>query len=81
MTITILAILFLASVLLIAFIGTRIIQKKSHEQRVDRRERCSLCRELYDKNELVLREVGDYKLLYFCRSCIDKLHGEAASLN
>jgi hypothetical protein len=76
MTITILAILFLAALLLIAFIGTRVILKKTHQQQTDPRERCSLCRESFNPHELVLRQVGDYKLLYFCRSCILKLMEE-----
>lgn len=40
-------------------------------------ESCVLCRRKFKKKELVEREVGDYKLFYFCSECIESLYSDA----
>lgn len=71
--ITILASIFLVVIIAIAVLGFRavITQGKSPEDL--KKEKCSICRTAYPTSELVEREVGDYRLLYFCPSCIESL--------
>jgi len=83
MTVTILALLLLVSFLLVAVVGIRLIQKKTREQSGNRLERCAICRRPFDPSAMIMREVGDYRLLWFCRECVKKLaedlsggHGE-----
>lgn len=81
MVITVSAIVFLIGILLLTVVGGRILRKKSDVGMPDNREKCSLCRNVHDKNDLVLRELGDYKLLYFCRACIIKLYSDMGIRN
>jgi hypothetical protein len=81
MAVTISAIVFLVGILALTAIGIRLLQKKSKEATLEHRDKCTLCRNVFDKEELVLREVGDYKLLYFCRSCILKLYSDIGLKN
>lgn len=70
MVVTILAAAFLVLIGFVAFIGYRsIISRRSAEASPDA-EQCAICRRRFDKALLVERQIGDYKLLYFCRSCI-----------
>ncbi len=80
MIVTVLAILFLILILATAFVGTRMIQKKSAAAAADT-EKCSLCGAVHPKKELILRQVGDYRLLFFCRTCIVKLATDAGVTN
>ena len=43
------------------------------------KETCSLCLKKFEKSELVDREVGDYKLLYFCPQCVESLYSDVMS--
>ncbi len=81
MAVTISAIIFLVGILSLTLIGIRILRKKSETVSSDHREKCMLCRNAFDQHDLVLREVGDYKLLYFCRSCILKLYADLGLKN
>ncbi len=36
-------------------------------------EKCSVCRDKFHKSKLIARQIGDYKMLYFCKKCIDEL--------
>lgn len=81
MAVTISAIVFLAGVLLLTFVGIRLLKKKSETVSGEHQEKCTLCRNLFHKDEMILREVGDYKLLYFCRSCILKLYSDLGVKN
>jgi len=74
MPVTILAVVFLLVLVIVAIAGTRLLRKQPGAPEDANREKCSICREKFDKGELVLREIGDYKLLYFCRNCILKLY-------
>ena len=79
MIVTVLAVSFLILVGFVAFVGYKtIIQRASPTKEELATERCAICRERIAKELLVEREIGDYKLLYFCRTCI---LGLAADLN
>lgn len=81
MTITILALLFLAGVLVLAAFGFKAVIKQGKAPQDLHMEKCSLCRQNYNKAVLVERQVGDYKLLYFCPACIAALHSEMVGKN
>ncbi len=79
--ITFLAIIFLAALLIIAVAGIRLLQNKSRQAVQDHKEKCTFCQNYFDKTELVVRQIGDTRLLYFCRSCILKLFTDAGLKN
>ena len=81
MAITVLAILFLVVLVVIAIAGSRLFGKQSMKPEEMNQEKCSICRNKLDKGELVVREIGDYKLLYFCRDCIVKLYADLRMKN
>ena len=81
MIVTVLAIVFLIILLLVAIVGFKAIIKQGKSPQDLNNERCSLCREQFLKSQLVERQIGDYKLMYFCGSCIIKLHTELTSKN
>ncbi len=81
MAVTILAALFLAiMVTIVAFGYKMVIRQHSNPQNVNL-EQCSVCRKAFEKDRLVLRQIGDYKLLYFCRDCIIKLYSDLGLKN
>jgi len=81
MSVTILAVFFLLVIVVVAFFGSRLLSKQSVKPGEADQEKCSVCREKFGKSELVLREIGDYKLLYFCRECILKLYADMGIKN
>lgn len=81
MTITVLASIFIAAILLIAVLGFKLVIKQGKPPEELNSERCSVCREKFNKSLLVERQIGDYKLLYFCPACITKLHNDMVSNN
>lgn len=74
MVVTILAV---ASILLLGFLTVlgykTVIRGSGAAPSSEPREKCAVCREPSLKSELVERQIGDYKLLYFCRNCIVRL--------
>ncbi|HUL43048.1 MAG TPA: hypothetical protein VLY03_01690 [Bacteroidota bacterium] len=76
MVVSILGGVFLGIVLLIAFFGFKILGKKSTTPGAEEMERCSICRGEFPKEKLIIRQVGDYKLLHFCRNCILGLYAD-----
>jgi RNA 3'-terminal phosphate cyclase len=80
-TLTILAAIFLALILFVALIGFKAVIKQGKPPEELNSERCSVCREKFHKSMLVERQVGDYKILFFCTSCISSLHNEMVSKN
>lgn len=79
MIVTVLAVSFLCLIGFVAYIGYKtVIRKASPTKEELATEKCSICRERLAKELLVEREIGDYKLLYFCRKCV---LGLAADLN
>ena len=81
MVVTVLAIAFLILLLLVAVVGYKAIIKQGKPPQDLNKERCSICREQFLKTQLVERPIGDYKLLFFCGSCITKLHTDLVSKN
>jgi hypothetical protein len=81
MTLTILAIVFLFVVLGIAALGFRAIITQGKPPQELGKERCTLCRQVFDKTQLLERQAGDSRLFYFCAPCITKLHTELLRKN
>jgi hypothetical protein len=76
MVVSVLALAFLVLIGFIAIVGYKVIFQSRPQGGNDDREACAVCRERFDKSVLVMRQIGDYKLLYFCAGCIRKLHAE-----
>jgi hypothetical protein len=81
MTLSILAVLFLAAILCIGVVGFRAIIRQGKAPEDANKEKCSICRTQYNRSQLIERQVGDYRLLHFCQSCIMSLHNEIISKN
>jgi hypothetical protein len=80
MTLSILAVLFLLMLVAIIFYGYGFIMKSSKPEGEENIERCAICRAKYDKRQLIEREIGDSKLLYFCKSCIIRLYDDVSKI-
>ncbi len=74
MTITVLAVAFLLLILITAFFGQRLLSRKTESVKNSVLEQCAICRNSFDKAELVERQIGDIKILYFCSNCIKSLY-------
>ena len=82
MIVTVLAVSFLLLVGFVAYIGYKtVIRRASPTQEELATERCTICRVRIAKELLVEREIGDYKLLYFCRKCILALAADLGTTN
>ena len=81
MTVTILATLFILLLLLLTVIGFKTAITRGKTPGELNKERCSLCRQKYNKSQMIERQVGDSRLFYFCQSCITSLHNELLSKN
>lgn len=77
---TALAVLFLLIIVLIAVAGYSFVIRRDVGATQAEGERCAICRGRFDKAELILRQIGDYKLLYFCRNCVRGLYEEVKDL-
>ena len=73
MTVTVLAVLFLLIILAITVIGYKTIATRVTSLKQETKETCSLCKKKFEKDQLIERQVGDYKILRFCRSCVESL--------
>lgn len=76
MTITILAVLFLLLLLVLAFFGQRLLSQKTASLQETDTFACAICRNSFTKRQLIARQVGDYKILYFCKNCIESLYAD-----
>jgi hypothetical protein len=77
MIVSILAICFLLFIGTVAYFGYKLVINRGTSPEEINTERCSICRERFHKNELILRQIGDYKLLFFCQKCVDGLDMES----
>jgi hypothetical protein len=77
MIVTILAVCFLLFIGVVAYFGYKLVINRGTSPEEINTERCSICRERFHKNDLILRQIGDYKLLFFCGKCIEGLNTEA----
>jgi len=80
-TVTVLAVAFLIFVVAIAAFGYRIFIKRERSPEGENTEACTICRRRYDKTRLIERQIGDYRISYFCADCIASLHKEMVSRN
>lgn len=71
------AIIFLIFLIGLIFYGYSIIMRKSPSQEDLQTEKCSICQQRFPKENLIERQVGDSKLLYFCHRCIADLEEDA----
>lgn len=81
MAVTILAVVFLLFIATVAYIGYKTVIRGGPPPEEVNFEKCSVCRQRFDKNKLLIRQIGDYKLLYFCRECIIKLYTDLGIQN
>jgi len=81
MTVTVLAVLFLTLVLAVALFGFRAVITRGKSPDDLQNERCSICRQSINKTSMIEREIGDYKVLYFCSSCIAALQRDLTMKN
>ncbi len=71
MLVTVLAILCFILLGLITVAGYRAVIRGTGGAPADpESEKCAICRRSHGKRDMVERQIGDYKILYFCRSCI-----------
>ena len=81
MSFTLLAVLFLLFISLFAMIGFMVARRQSPQAPTPDSEKCAICRESFLKTKLIERQVGDYKLLYFCKACVEGLNKDLAKLS
>ena len=74
---TFLAIVFVASLLAAVFYGFGIVMRRPPTKEELQTEKCSICTAKFPKESLVERQIGDYKLLWFCRDCVLQLHKDS----
>jgi len=77
MTFSILAGLFLVTLIAVIFYGYGFIMKSAQPADEGGTERCTICRGKFDKGQLIERQIGDSKLMYFCKTCIVRLYNDA----
>ncbi|MBI3579122.1 MAG: hypothetical protein HY276_04695 [Ignavibacteriales bacterium] len=75
------SVIFLILLVGAIFYGYSIVMRKPPSKEELNSAQCTLCRKRFPKETLVEREIGDYKVLYFCNSCISGLSTEASKLN
>jgi hypothetical protein len=71
--ITTLAILFLLLLVGLVLYGYGIVMRRAPTDHELQTEKCSLCLQRFPQSELVERQIGDYKLMFFCERCITTL--------
>jgi len=71
-----LAAAFVLLLVLIIFYGLGIVFRTPRSEQELSMEKCSLCRNEFQKSDLIEREVGDSRVYYFCDSCIRSLASE-----
>lgn len=81
MTITVLAVAFLLLILFVAGVGYKVIMHRGLSLNETDIQKCSICRNTFDRSSLVERQIGDYKLMYFCRECVMKLYADIGTKN
>jgi hypothetical protein len=74
MIVTVLAILCLALLGFLTVVGYRaIIRGGESASRAEGMEKCTVCRRSVRKERMVERQIGDYRLLFFCAGCVREL--------
>ena len=78
MTLSILAVLFLLMLVAIIFYGYGFVMKSARASAEKKLEPCTICRVRFDRQQLIEREIGDSKLIYFCKTCILRLYDDVS---
>ena len=81
MIVSVLAVAFLVIIGFIAFFGYKAFIQGAPDAEEQAMEKCAICRRRFAKTDLILREIGDYKLLYFCRECVMQLYADMGLRN
>jgi len=81
MVVTILAIAFLVIIGFAAYFGFRACIQSAPNAEEQLSEKCTICRRKFERTEMILRQIGDYKLLYFCRECVLNLYADLGLKN
>ena len=76
MAVTLLAVVFLLLVIAIALAGLKMFGKGKGEGTGRETQKCSLCLRTLEKSSLIERQVGDYRMLHFCRECVLSLYSD-----
>ena len=79
--ITYLTIGFVVLLLGAVLYGFGIVMRRPPTQEELETEPCTLCGQRINKDNLVERQIGDYKVLFFCTVCIEKLSMESSKRN
>ena len=80
MTLSILAVFFLLMLIAIIFYGYGFIMRSTKPVGQKDIERCAICKRQFERQQLVEREIGDSKLIYFCRECIIRLYDDVSKI-
>ena len=75
--ITYLAIGFILLMLGAIVYGFGIVMRRAPVNQELTTEQCALCLKRFSKSVLVERQIGDSKILYFCRTCVQSLAVDA----
>ena len=81
MAVTVLAATFLIFLIIVAVLGYRVLGRRTAGTAEIDTEKCSVCRERFKKNQLIERQIGDYRILYFCRNCVMGLYSDLGMRN
>ncbi len=73
MIITTLAIAFILFIVVMIVFGKVAMFQRPADPNDVFTEKCSVCHEKLHKSLLIERQIGGYKMLYFCKKCIDEL--------
>lgn len=74
--VTFLSVSFLIFLVSLIFYGYGFIVTSSKSKEDVEMEKCTVCNFKFEKKEMILRQVGDFKLIYFCKNCIQNLSEE-----
>ncbi len=80
MTLSILAVLFLLMLIAIIFYGYGFIMRSTKPLLQNNIEPCAICKRTFQRQQLVEREIGDSKVMYFCKTCILRLYDDVSKI-
>ena len=81
MAVTILAAIFLVFMVVVAIGGYKLLGKQTSNTGEMDTGKCSICSERFEKNQLIERQIGDHRLLYFCKKCVMGLYADLGMKN
>ena len=81
MVVTILAVVFLIIMILTAWAGYKFLGRQTSLPDEVPMSTCSICKNKFPTKEMVMRQIADYKLMYFCKKCILNLYSDLGLKN